>query len=95
MTGKYAYYREIYLQEKKPKYYAELVESGELNEHLEKINQQAHDMKDRIVERLKKDSEEWKRMEEDEHLDFMKKWQLLTEFGNIADEYIYQDIIYA
>ncbi len=94
-AGKYVYYREIYLQEEKPKYYAELVKSGTLNEHLDSINKQAHELKDRIVEKLKKESPEWQQLVETADNDFFKQVRLRNQFDSIADEYVYQDIIYA
>lgn len=93
--GKYVVYREEYLKEVKPAYYAELVESGELNEHLAKIKEQAFEMKERIIEGLKAKSEEWQRLIENGSDSFYDKLRLLNQFEAIADEQIYQDIIYA
>ncbi len=93
--GKYVVYREEYLKEVKPAYYAELVESGELNEHLTKIKEQAFEMKEHIVERLKANSKEWQEFVESGSDSFYDKLRLLNQFEAIADEQIYQDIIYA
>lgn len=93
-TGKYVVYREEYLKEEKPEYYRELIMSGKLNEHLHTINKQAKEMKEHIMERLKKESPEWSEMEQKEELEFFTKLRLLTQFEMIADEHIYKDIIY-
>lgn len=92
--GKYVSYRKDYLREVKPEYYAELIASGELINHLWDIRDQAEAMKKMLVEQQQKNSPEWKQMEQDENFDFMKKWRLLEQFGAVADEIIYKEIIY-
>lgn len=92
--GKYVSYRKDYLREVKPEYYAELIASGELINHLWDIRDQAEAMKKMLVEQQQKNSPEWKQMEESEEFDFMLKWRLLEQFGAVADEIIYKEIIY-
>lgn len=92
--GKYVSYRKDYLREVKPEYYAELIASGELINHLWDIRDQAEAMKKMLVEQQQKNSPEWKQMEESEEFDFMLKWRLLEQFGAVADEIIYTEIIY-
>lgn len=92
--GKYVSYRKDYLREVKPEYYAELIASGKLINHLWDIRDQAEAMKKMLVEQQQKNSPEWKQMEESEEFDFMLKWRLLEQFGAVADEIIYKEIIY-
>ena len=93
--GKYVTYREEYLRENAPEYYAQLVESGELNSHLESINKQAHEMKESIIERLKAESADYQQLTSTEgEFDFAKKSQLLTQFEVTADEIVCNELIY-
>ena len=93
--GKYVTYREEFLRENEPERYAQLVESGELNSHLESINKQAHEMKESIIERLKSESAEYQQFTKTEgEFDFIKKSQLLTQFEVTADEIVCNELIY-
>ena len=92
--GKYVAYRKNYLREVKPEYYAELIASGELINHLWDISDQADAMKNLLVEQQKANSPEWKEMEELYRDDFIRRVRLLEQFGADADEVIYKEIIY-
>ena len=93
--GKYVVYREEYLRENEPERYAQLIESGELNEHLDSINRQAHEMKESIIEKLKAESAEYQQLTSTEgEFDFAKKSQLLTQFEVTADEIVCNELIY-
>ena len=92
--GKYVTYREEYLRENEPERYAQLVECGELNEHLNSINRQAHEMKESIVEGLKTESAEYQQLASAEgEFDFMMKSQLLMQFEVTADEIVCNELI--
>ncbi len=92
--GKYVTYREEYLRENAPEYYAQLVESGELNSHLESINKQAHEMKESIIERLKAESADYQQLTSTEgEFDFTKKSHLLMQFEVTADEIVCNELI--
>ena len=92
--GKYVTYREEFLRENEPERYAQLVESGELNEHLDSINRQAHEMKESIIERLKSESAEYQQLTSTEgEFDFIKKSHLLTQFEVTADEIVCNELI--
>ena len=93
--GKYITYREEYLKENAPEVYANLVELGELNAHLDEINRNAHEMKQHIIEKLKSESKEYQRITNTEgELDFIKKAQLLNSFEQQADEIVLDEIVY-
>ena len=93
--GKYVAYREEFLKENQPEYYAQLVECGELSAHLDEKNRQAHEMKESIIERLKSESAEYQQLTSTEgEFDFAKKSQLLTQFEVTADEIICNELIY-
>ena len=93
--GKYVTYREEYLRENEPERYAQLVECGELNEHLNSINRQAHEMKENIIEKLKAESAEYQQLTNTEgEFDFIKKSQLLNTFEQQADEIVLDEIVY-
>ncbi len=93
--GKYVTYREEFLRENEPERYAQLVECGELNEHLDSINRQAHEMKESIIERLKSESAEYQQLTSTEgEFDFIKKSQLLNTFEQQADEIVLDEIVY-
>lgn len=93
--GKYVTYHEEYLKENKPEYYAQLVEQGELNAHLDNINKQAKTMKESIIEKLKAENSEYQQIAEtDGEFDFFKKTRLLNQFEIQADEIVLAEIIY-
>lgn len=93
--GKYVTYHEEYLKENKPEYYAQLVEQGELNTHLDNINKQAKTMKESIIEKLKAENSEYQQIAEtDSEFDFFKKTRLLNQFEIQADEIVLAEIIY-
>ena len=51
--GKYGHMRREYLKEFKHGYYMELLLSGKLNEYLHEVDEECHEMPDRIVEKMK------------------------------------------
>lgn len=53
LIGKFGYMRCEYLKEFKHGYYMELLLGGKLNEYLHEIDEECHEMLDRIVEQLK------------------------------------------
>ena len=93
--GKYVAYREEYLKENAPEVYAKLVEQGELNAHLDEINRNAHEMKERIIEKLKSESKEYQQITNTEgEFDFIKKTQFLNSLEQQADEIVLDEIVY-
>lgn len=92
--GKYVSYRKNYLREVNPEYYAELVAAGELINHLWDISDQADAMKKMLVEQQKANSPEWQELERTSSTDFLARVRLLEQFGAVADEVIYKEIIY-
>lgn len=54
MLGKFGILRRDYLKENKPEVYAELEKSGELDKHLQEINDEAVERKFRFLEQRKK-----------------------------------------
>ena len=51
--GKYGMLRRTYLKEHRKGMYLELILVGKLNEHLHQIDEECHQMKDRLVEQMK------------------------------------------
>ena len=93
--GKYVTYREEYLRENKPETYAKLIESGEINAHLDEISRKAHEMKESTIEKLKAESTEWQDISSAEgEFDFLTKTRLLNSFEQQADEIVLAEIIY-
>lgn len=90
--GKYAAYRENYLREVKPEYYAELIKTGEIIEHLWSVVDRAKALKERIMEHQKATSEEWQKICYTDA--FIEKVRLLRQFEMAADEIIYSEVIY-
>ena len=88
-------YREEYLRENEPETYAKLIESGEINAHLDEINRKAHEMKESTIEKLKAESAEYQHLTSTEgEFDFIKKTQLLNKFEMIADETVLAEVVY-
>lgn len=90
--GKYAAYRENYLRESQPEYYAELVQTGEIVEHLWSVVDRAKALKERIMEQQKAASEEWQEISKTNA--FIEKVRLLRQFEMVADEIVCNDILY-
>ena len=91
-VGKYAAYRENYLRETKPEYYAELIKSDEIIEHLWSVVDRANALKERIMEQQKAASEEWQEICETDA--FIEKVRLLRQFEMVADEVVCSEILY-
>ena len=51
--GKYGMLRRTYLKEHRKSLYLELILAGKLNEHLYQIDEECHQMMDRLVEQMK------------------------------------------
>lgn len=89
--GKYGSLRLRYLKENKPTQYQALLQGNLLNAHLNKIDRQAHEMVDQIVQQLI----------HAEHFDESVKlsnpilWvQKMNSFKDIAEESVMHDLIY-
>ena len=89
--GKYGSLRLRYLKENKPALYHVLLQGNLLNAHLNKIDRQAHEMVDQIVQQLI----------HAEHFDESVKlsnpilWvQKMSSFKDIAEETVMRDLIY-
>lgn len=91
--GKYVAYRKNYLREVKPEYYAELIASGELINHLWDISDQAYATEKMLVEQQKANSPEWLENEEGER-DYLTRVRLWNSFIMVAEEIVCHDIIY-
>ena len=90
--GKYVTLRRNYLLNQNPEEFARLKNNGQLDKHLTAINLQAHEMEDMIVEKLRENSQEYKKAENQGN--YLKTVQLQNSFLKTAEEEILTELIY-
>ena len=90
--GKYGRLRRTYLKENKKILYNQMLLNDTLWPHLCEIDQQANDMMDTIVDRMK-----WERGIT-EQLKANDQWRWIQEMGNIrnaAEEFVLREVVFA
>jgi hypothetical protein len=90
--GKYGMLRQTYLKEYHKPLYSRMLMNDTLWPHLSEVDQQAHDMMDTIVERMKQERGITEQLKADDW------WRWVQEMGNIrnaAEEFILREIVYA
>ena len=90
--GKYGMLRKTYLKENHKLLYSRMLMNDTLWPHLLEVDQQAHDMMDTIVERMKQERGITEQLKADDW------WRWVQEMGNIrnaAEEFILREIVYA
>jgi hypothetical protein len=89
--GKYGHMRWQYLKEHSHGQYMHLLFSGKLNEYLHEIDEECHDMMDRLVEQMKPGAGI---TEELKSTDQMKWGGLMNNVLSAAEEIVLKEIIY-
>lgn len=90
--GKYGMLRKTYLKENFKVQYSLMLRNDTLWPHLLEVDQQAHDMMDTIVERMKQERGITEQLKSDDW------WRWVQEVGNIrnaAEEFVLREIVYA
>ena len=80
--GKYGMMRRTYLKEHRKGMYLELVLAGKLNEHLHQIDEECHQMMDRLVEQMK---------EQQDHMAWVGK---MNNIIACAEEIVVREVVY-
>ena len=89
--GKYGMLRKTYLKEHRKGLYLELVIAGKLNEHLHQIDEECHQVMDRLVEQMK----ERQGMSEELKMQDQMEWvRRLNNIQATAEEIALKEIIY-
>ena len=89
--GKYGMLRQTYLKENFKVQYSLMLRNDTLWPHLLEVDQQAHDMMDTIVERMKQERGITEQLKADDW------WRWVQEVGNIrnaAEEFVLREIVY-
>ena len=89
--GKYGMLRKTYLKENFKARYSLMLMNDTLWPHLLDIDQQAHDMMDTMVERMKKERGITEQLKADDW------WRWVQEVGNIqnaAEEFVLREVVY-
>lgn len=89
--GKFGHMRCEYLKEFKHGYYMKLLLEGKLNEYLHDIDEECHEMLDRIVEKMKE------KQGVTEQLKAENQMLLVGEMNNIiacAEEIVVREVVY-
>ena len=90
--GKYGMMRKTYLKENFKVQYSLMLRNDTLWPHLLDVDQQAHDMMDTIVERMKQERGITEQLKADDW------WRWVQEVGNIrnaAEEFVLREVVYA
>ena len=89
--GKYGMLRQTYLKENFKVQYSLMLRSDTLWPHLLEVDQQAHDMMDTIVERMKQERGITEQLKADDW------WRWVQEMGNIrnaVEEFVLREVVY-
>lgn len=89
--GKYGMLRQTYLKENFKVQYSLMLRNDTLWPHLLEVDQQAHDMMDTIVERMKQERGITEQLKADDW------WRWVREVGNIrnaAEEFVLREVVY-
>jgi hypothetical protein len=89
--GKYGHMRWQYLKDHRHGQYMNLLFSGKLNEYLHEIDEECHDMMDRLVEQMKLGAGI---TEELKAVDQMKWVGLMNNVLSAAEEIVLKEIVY-
>ena len=90
--GKYGMLRQTYLKENFKVQYSLMLRNDTLWPHLLEVDQQAHDMMDTIVERMKRERGITEQLKADDW------WRWVQEMGNIrnaAEEFVLREVVFA
>ena len=90
--GKYGTMRHRYLQDHHRGIFDGMILNGTLNAHLEEIDRQANEMKERLTAQLAKDESVTEQLKAQNQM----KWvQCMNNIRNRAEETVIHDLIYA
>ena len=89
--GKYGMMRRTYLKEHRKSLYLELVLSGKLNEHLYQIDEECHQMMDRLVEQMKAKQGVTAQLKSENQMQWVG---MMNNIRSQAEEVILTELIY-
>ena len=89
--GKFGHMRCEYLKEFRHRYYMELLLEGKLNEYLHDIDEECHEMLDRIVEKMKEKQGVTKKLKAENQM--MWVWKMNNIIA-CAEEVVVREVVY-
>ena len=89
--GKFGHMRCEYLKEFRHGYYMELLLEGKLNEYLHDIDEECHEMLDRIVEKMKEKQGVTKKLKAENQM--MWVWKMNNIIA-CAEEVVVREVVY-
>ena len=89
--GKFGHMRCEYLKEFRHRYYMELLLEGKLNEYLHDIDEECHEMLDRIVEKMKEKQGVTKKLKAENQMMWVGKMNNLIA---CAEEIVVREVVY-
>ncbi|MGN1306947.1 MAG: TnpV protein [Faecousia sp.] len=90
-VGKFGRMRNSFLREHQGAIYTGMLYSGKLNAHLEKIDQQANEMLDRLVKRYAADEQITEELKANDQMAWV---QAINSIRNRAEEVVFSELIY-
>ena len=89
--GKYGMLRRTYLKGHRKGLYLELVLAGKLNEHLHQIDEECHQMMDRLVEQMKAKQGVTAQLKSENQMQWVG---MMNNIRHCAEEVVLKDIVY-
>ena len=89
--GKYGMMRRTYLKEYRKGMYLELVLAGKLNEHLHQIDEECHQMMDRLVEQMKEQQGVTEELKMQDQMAWVGK---MNNIIACAEEIVVREVVY-
>ena len=89
--GKYGMMRRTYLKEHRKGMYLELVLAGKLNEHLHQIDEECHQMMDRLVEQMKEQQGVTEELKMQDQMAWVGK---MNNIIACAEEIVVREVVY-
>ena len=89
--GKFGHMRCEYLKEFRHRYYMELLLEGKLNEYLHDIDEECHEMLDRIVEKMKEKQDVTEQLKAENQMLWVGK---MNNIIACAEEVVVREVVY-
>lgn len=89
--GKFGHMRCEYLKEFRHRYYMELLLDGKLNEYLHEIDEECHEMLDRIVEKMKEKQDVTEQLKAENQMLWVGK---MNNIIACAEEVVVREVVY-
>jgi polyhydroxyalkanoate synthesis regulator phasin len=89
--GKYGMLRKAYLKEHRKWLYLELILAGKLNEHLHQVDEECHQMMDRLVEQMKEQQGVTEELKMQDQMEWVGRMNNIRAY---SEEIVCKEILY-